>query len=57
MKIMFKKSAYVRIILKQRKLYNLNVKGEYIWFTSKLPFQEHVLLQVEHTMLNHYEFY
>lgn len=54
---MFKKSAHVRNILKQRKLYNLNDKGKHIWFTSELPFQEHVLLQAEHSMLIQYQFY
>lgn len=51
------KNQHVRNILKQRKLYNLNDKGKYVWFTSELPFQEHVLLQVEHPMLIQYEFY
>lgn len=51
------KNQHVRNILKQRKLYNLNDKGKYIWFTSELPLQEHVLLQVEHPMLIQYEFY
>lgn len=39
--------------IKQRKLYNLNDKSKYIWFTSELSFQEHIL-QVEHPMLIQY---